>query len=777
LLRVLTENTQVPRAAAHRRRLIAFLASLACVMTALFAPALASAAVYVVTGTGDGETAEACEEENAECTLRGAIEAVDVGTGNDEIEFGPEFNGVAGADEIVLTEELPPITQSTTIFGNAIVGGPYDVPNAGVTAPSGKAALQVEAADVTVENVAFNGGSGGIEVLNASTGFKANGNWFGLTLAAATKAIAGPGILLGPGSNGAVIGEGNEGGRNVFTHGTYGVFLKGASQAEIRGNYIGVGPAGNNFASLGDGVRIVDTAASPAEDNVIGGSRASAPGAADCGGDCNVIVVSGLAIDLQGESANVGSATGPTTITGNYIGLAAGGTALPSLGVAFGIYAERPQGTTAPGPGDVTVGGSSPAEVNVIDNGIFAMVAEGAEGLLVEGNMIGWLPASETPGSEPENGGVALIDEGVTELPEVFGNEMYVAPGAVGVESYGPGAQIIANAIFGGKTGVLTDEDDAGIGNLIEGNLIEEPTFYGVLLQNDANTVAANTIFGANKNGVITDRETPEPFPVANRIGSDSPFQENWIGESGESAISLGGEAQTTNEVLGNFGYENGGPFIELRENGGHPTNEEIKPPVLGVVQESSASGTAVPGAKIRLFGKPSTDPGSLEPMIGTAIADASGHWTATFTTKQALSGLVAATQTKAAGTPKGATSEVSAPTAAAADPVAPVTPVTGTGGNPVPAPAAPVKPKAPSVKITKGPKKSSESTTAKFVFKATPAAKAKFECKLDGAKWAKCNSPKTYKKLKVGKHTFRVRGIASGLTSAAVKYQFTVKS
>ena len=77
---MLTKNTQVSKSDAHRRRLIAFLASLACVVTALFAPALASAAVYVVTGTGDGETAEACEEENAECTLRGAIEAVDVGS-------------------------------------------------------------------------------------------------------------------------------------------------------------------------------------------------------------------------------------------------------------------------------------------------------------------------------------------------------------------------------------------------------------------------------------------------------------------------------------------------------------------------------------------------------------------------------------------------------------------------------------------------------------------------------------------------------------------------
>lgn len=51
------------------------------------------------------------------------------------------------------------------------------------------------------------------------------------------------------------------------------------------------------------------------------------------------------------------------------------------------------------------------------------------------------------------------------------------------------------------------------------------------------------------------------------------------------------------------------------------------------------------------------------------------------------------------------------------------------------------------------------------------------FECKLDGGKWAKCKSPTTYKKLKPGKHTFRVRAKANPLTGPVTKYQFTVKS
>ncbi len=207
-----------------------------------------------------------------------------------------------------------------------------------------------------------------------------------------------------------------------------------------------------------------------------------------------------------------------------------------------------------------------------------------------------------------------------------------------------------------------------------------------MVLENDDNTVTGNTIIGAGRNGVITDREEAhEPWPTANRIGGDSPVLENLVEGSGESAISVGGEPETTNEVLGNFGLGNGGPFIELREHSaGHPTNGEIKPPTLEAVYESSASGTAIPGAKVRVFGKPSTDPGSLERQIGSATADASGHWTATFATKLAVGKLVAATQTTAAGTPNGATSEVSAPKAAEADPNEEVSCGLCGGGTPV---------------------------------------------------------------------------------------------
>jgi CSLREA domain-containing protein len=791
------KNRAVRKGRAHL--VIAALAAALLVLAAV--PAFAAAAGIEVNSLGDapqltpGPTCDTGAPAGEQCTLRAAIEAADFDPDTSRIEFlNPPFEG---GQQIALGSTLPPITHPVTITAQSHVFSGYNAPNVGVTTAFGQVGLRVQSSGVVVENIAFGGGKVGIEVGAGAKGFTAEGDWFGLDVTGATATIQGPGIVLGPGADEANIGGIDKADRNVFTHATYGIYIEGASRAEILGNYIGVGPAGGTgfgggAAGISNGVRVVDTSTSTAKGNVIGGIRTSPTGTTDCGGACNVIVASGLGIDLHGEvSKSLGSPTGPTTIRGNYIGLAADGSAISVPSAFAGIYAERPTGTTGtPGPGQVTVGGATAAEGNVIDNGLFGMIAEGAEGLLVQRNLFGWLPASAGEGSGPEGAALVVIGEGLTDRPEALENEMHLGPNAVGIESYGPGSRIVGNKIFGSETGLVTGGEDAGSGNTIAGNLIEGPDLYGVLLQNDANAVTGNSIVGVGRSGVQLDREeAPEPWPTANRIGGDSPSLENLVEGSGESAISVGGEPETTNEVLGNFGLGNGGPFIELREHSaGHPPNGEIKPPTLAVAYESSASGTAIPGAKVRVFGKPSTDPGSLERQIGSAIADASGHWTATFATKVAVGKLVAATQTSAPGTPSGATSEVSAPAAAVADPIPPEEPKGGGGGNgggssgngsgtsgPPPPPA--VAKVAPKVKIISGPKKTTTATKVTFKFKATNVSGAKFECKLDGARWASCKSPKTLKKLKVGKHTFRVRAKANGITGGASKYQFTITS
>lgn len=62
-----------------------------------------------------------------------------------------------------------------------------------------------------------------------------------------------------------------------------------------------------------------------------------------------------------------------------------------------------------------------------------------------------------------------------------------------------------------------------------------------------------------------------------------------------------------------------------------------------------------------------------------------------------------------------------------------------------------------PQTKIKSGPSGKTDSRKAKFKF-ASSESGSRFQCKLDGKAWGSCRSPKTYKRLKPGKHTFRVR-------------------
>ena len=73
---------------------------------------------------------------------------------------------------------------------------------------------------------------------------------------------------------------------------------------------------------------------------------------------------------------------------------------------------------------------------------------------------------------------------------------------------------------------------------------------------------------------------------------------------------------------------------------------------------------------------------------------------------------------------------------------------------------------KPPNTKITRA-RINQRKSKATFKFKAVGRA-SRFQCKLTKQsrklrRWRKCSSPKTYKKLKAGRHVFRVRAIGPG--------------
>ena len=88
------------------------------------------------------------------------------------------------------------------------------------------------------------------------------------------------------------------------------------------------------------------------------------------------------------------------------------------------------------------------------------------------------------------------------------------------------------------------------------------------------------------------------------------------------------------------------------------------------------------------------------------------------------------------------------------------------TGAFAAPAPPAPT--------ITGKPANPTTQTSATFTFTGSPSGVA-FNCKLDSGAFAACTSPKTYTGLAVGSHTFQVRAVAGGKTSAATSYTWSI--
>jgi CSLREA domain-containing protein len=355
--------------------------------------------------------------------------------------------------------------------------------------------------------------------------------------------------------------------------------------------------------------------------------------------------------------------------------------------------------------------------------------------------------------------------------------------GSVGIRVVGtganqPGVEILDNVITVTSTTVATSTGISligpigGAGNLVEGNTITSPPenfVWGISLRNGPNRIFGNVIEGGGCcNQGILARSVGDPID-GNQIGGDTAASENVITGFSYSAIWLDLGESTRNEVGRNRG-DNGDSFIRF----GSGTNGGIQPPTIGSALQSSVSGSAKPGAKVRLFRKAFEYDGELEGFLGEAVADGSGNWKITVETVP-VGTFVAATQTS-----EGGTSQVTGAVKAAADPSPACNDALPAaqcaGPPPPPAPPTPDTTK-PKLTIKKAPKAKSTNTTAKFKFVSDESGST-FKCKLDKKAWANCKSPKTYKNLQPGKHVFKVKATdVAGNVSAVVTRKFTVQA
>lgn len=749
-----------------RRIAFAALALLACFLIGPARPARARASVYEVDSVGDqvdkAPGSGGCETAVGSCTLRAAIEEANQSAETlDTIVFDLGFNGQL-ADTIKLGSNLPTIEGPLTIkgdrFGQCTTAASIPGPCVGLEATSASVGLQVESDGVSIEGLALSGAMTGLEVNEGFTGFIARDDWVGVKLdgVAAGGEI---GVLFQPKADGATVG-GPDAAERVVVSGDSeaGLEILGASETVVQGDYFGVGPDGATPMPNFSDIRIYNYNGSVVENTQIGADLTpEALATPTCDGGCNVISgAESTEIEVL-ETLVEPASPGPIAIRGNYAGLDAAGTGVVPGG-PFGIFVDN--GT------DVTIGGPSPGDANYIAGGSAGLIAEKpGKDLVVQGNRVG-VNSVGAPVTPPDQVGIDIDAESASPAhpATISGNQVHMA-GAVGITEIGVGATITSNEVFDAQIGIHTFEFSGLHPNSIRENLIEGASEDGILIENDLNEIAANHIVDSAEGIRIQE---PGFGIIHNLVGGDLPADENVIDGSAGDAIAIVNPEGSDNEVARNRGSGNGGRFIHLiaSEPATEPNgpNEGVKPPAFGSATEIGASGSgAEPAATIRVFRKATGDLGELQSFLGEATVDGSGNWSLAYPGSIPAGTFVAATQTNV----EGGTSELSIATTSGGS---------SGGGGAGGGGGGSKDLTPPQTVIRRGPKPKATNRTRTFSFVSTEPGST-FECKLDRQSFKKCSSPKTYEKLKPGKHVFKVRAIdkAGNADPTPAKLEFTV--
>ena len=413
-------------------------------------------------------------------------------------------NGIA----IVGNEAMGNVVSGNYVGTDA--SGTVDLGNGadGVFVGQGAQANTVGGDTPAARNVLSGNGWEGVGIHGAGTmGNVVSGNYVG-TDAAGTGALANTlyGVrIYGQAQNNTVGGD-TAGERNVISgndgNDQNGVHVVGSGTTGnvVSGNYIGTDASGT--ADLGnDGFGVYVGVG--ARDNLVGGSNAS-PGSA-CTGECNVI--SGN--DRDGVYI-VGSDTMSNTVSGNYVGTDASGTARLGnrwYGVCVGEGSQYN-----------TVGGDTAGERNVISgNGDVGVGIQGSGTMsnTVSGNYVG----------TDASGAVDLGNDT---------DAVYISTGAqnnvIGGDTPGERNVLSGN----GRSGVyITDEGTTG--NVVLGNYVGVDASGAADLGNDSNGI-----------GLYGDAQ----YTI---IGGDTEGQRNVISGNSGDGIQIGNPAVAYNTIAGNY--------------------------------------------------------------------------------------------------------------------------------------------------------------------------------------------------------------------------------
>ena len=748
-----------------RRRGWIALAVVAVFACALALPALAAAETFTVNSLGDevDETPgdEFCLTAGGECTLRAGIEEANALSGFDVIGFDEAVFGVGVGATIPLADPLPTIIESLAIQGSRECESGQTKPCVGISGPAGETPLMVQGtSEVEIERLAVTDAEVGISV-ESSSAVKVFGNWLGVKV----DGTPGPlqtGVVFGPGSDRARVGQPSEGQGNLFANnGAAGLVLFGASEARVLGNHFGVGPDGSTPAPNGEDIEVASDASgeTDAVGNEIGTRVKAGLEGGPCDDGCNLISgATGDGLDLQGDGGDEAPAIG-TAVVGNYFGLTADGAAsAPNAGVAIRVGGA--EGTV--------VGGPKATDANRFSGGAAAVQAgPGAPDLVVRGNRVG---VNGLDGTAPPPAQGIVVDSSGLASPAVeailAGNELRMA-GGTGILQQGFGAWVVGNEISGAANGIRASGAVGAQGNVIEGNSVSASTLEAILLENDLNDVVGNVVSGAGAAGIAVRGEAP--FGVSgNVIGGDLAAEENAIVGAAGPAIEIENAENSITTVARNRGSANGGRFIELlRADPGEAKepNGGIAPPAIFSATGVGAVGSGEPGAKVRVYRKQTAAAGEIAEFIGVATVAEDGSWSLAYGALLPPGTPIAASQTNG----EGGSSELALASTSGGGPG---------GSDPGPAGGASAQAdrKPPRTAILRGPKAKTGDRIARFRF-ASDELGTSFQCSLDRKRFRACTSPWRSKGLRPGRHVFAVRAVdaAGNVDPTPAKRAFTV--
>jgi Ca2+-binding RTX toxin-like protein len=371
---------------------------------------------------------------------------------------------------------------------------------------SGSAGNTVGGTTPAARNVISGNTGNGVSITGAaSTGNVVQGNYVGTDKNGTVALGNASGVLLDGGAHDNVIGGTAAGAGNVISgNATNGVWVHGAANTTIQGNYIGTNAAGSAAVpNLFPGIDVD----SGATGTLIGGTAAGAGN-----------VVSG---NLQ-HGIELDTGTSNATIQGNRIGTDATGAFAVGNG-NHGSYA----GVAVFGASNTLIGGTTAAARNVISgnqNDGIGLLGVGTDHTTIQGNYVGTdvNGTVAVPNGQP---GIAVLDQ-VTNT--TIGG---TAAGAGNVVSGNSGGGILVSNYFG---------NGAPTGTVIQGNRIGTAAGGSAALPNTVNT----TFDGF---GVKLDK-------VANTtVGGTASGAGNLISGNAGPGVEITGAASTGDVVAGNF--------------------------------------------------------------------------------------------------------------------------------------------------------------------------------------------------------------------------------